>query len=585
MDTADHLPAPDPSEDAEGLAEFCRQVLGSITDGVLVTDASKHIIFANEVLASFYGLDPKALIGKSCEEIIGFDHCRECPHARVRADEENFTGHGLMCDRFAAGPFCVSASPLRNGDGRVIGVVELFRDMKALGAYIDGIETANRELESERKHLDAILRDSSDGWFTASPDRTILRADSKLLELLGKTEAEVVGHPCPEVFGSDKCETDCPIRWSVKNEKNVIDCRERIGAADGPLPIGKSVFLHHGLDGSLDHVIGVIRDAAELVELRRAARATQSFVNIVTRDRGMEEVFDLIRSFGPTEATVLVLGESGTGKELVAGALVENSTRKGRPFLKINCSALAEGLLESELFGHVRGAFTGATVDKRGKFQVADGGTIFLDEVGDMSPGLQTKLLRVLEQQEFERVGSSDTLHVDVRVLAATNRDLKQAIKDGEFREDLYYRLNAIQIRIPPLRDRRGDIPLLAHRFVTRLDTQYQRAGTSISARGMDLLQRYPWPGNVRELRNAIEFAYICAKGDRIERGDLPEAVREFGDAAAPAEAVGGSVQDSIREKTIDAMRRHDGRRDAVAEELHISRTTLWRRLKRFGIH
>ncbi|NNE42876.1 MAG: sigma 54-interacting transcriptional regulator [Gemmatimonadetes bacterium] len=567
---------------SEDLALLCRRVLGSITDGVLVTDLSRRIVFVNDQLASYYDLRADDLLGKNCTELIAFDHCKTCPHAQVSAGEA-FTGHGLKCDRFTQGPFCVSASPLKDEDGRTVGVVEIFRDMKALGAYIEGMESTNRELEHERHRLNDMLHDSSDGWFTATPDRRILSADDQLLDILGRDRADSVGKSCAEMFGSDKCDTDCPIHWAVENGTSVINCREIIRAPDGPLPVDKSVFLHRDVDGNLEHVTGVIRNASELVELRRAARAAKSFRNIVSRDRSMERVFDLIRAFGPTDSTVLVLGESGTGKELVARAIVENSKRKDRPFVMINCSALAEGLLESELFGHVRGAFTGAVEDKRGKVAAADGGTLFLDEVGDMSPALQTKLLRVLEQQEFDRVGSSDPIRVDVRIVAATNRDLEQGIRDGWFRKDLYYRLNGIQIRIPPLRERAGDVPLLVHRFVRQLDEQHGRSGTSISARGLDLLQRHPWPGNVRELRNAVEFAYICSHGDRIERGDFPESIRTAGDTD------GGSPDRSVRarnerEETVAAMERHGGHRESAARDLGISRTTLWRRLKRFGV-
>jgi transcriptional regulator with PAS, ATPase and Fis domain len=300
----------------------------------------------------------------------------------------------------------------------------------------------------------------------------------------------------------------------------------------------------------------------------------------------MEEVFDLISLFGPTENSVLILGESGTGKELVADAIQEVSPRRKSPFIKINCSALNDELLASELFGHLRGAFTGADKDKLGKFEVADGGTMFLDEVGEMSPSLQTKLLRVLEQQEFEPVGSTETKKVNVRVIAATNLDLDQAIRDGDFRKDLYYRLNAIQIKLPPLRRRRGDIPLLVEQFITTLNETYDRGVVAISARALDMLTHYPWPGNVRELRNAINFAYVCANGKRIERQDFPEHIRvpETLEVLKTETAVvrgGSKEEDRIRE----VLDRFDGNRTLAAQALGVSRTTLWRRLKALGLH
>ena len=564
------------------------EILQSLTDGLLVVDLNKRIVFVNHVLAGMYGFEPRAMIGKSCAELIGFDHCINCPFEDVIQGDGAYTGHNLRCDQIHAGPHCVSVSPYRDDEGTIIGAVEIYRDMQALGAYIEDMEDRNVELAHERQRLDDILTDSSDGYFTASTDRVIQSADSKLLALLGRSEEEVVGQPCPTVFGSDKCETDCPLLWASENDKNVIGCREQISAMGGALPVDKSIFLHKDTEGRLEHLIGVLRNASEIVELRRSAVSASGIHRLVSRNAQMEGVFDLIRIFGPTDTAVLVLGESGTGKELVATSLQQISPRKSRPFVKINCSALAEGLLESELFGHVRGAFTGADKDKRGLFEVADRGTIFLDEVGDMSPKLQAKILRVLEEQEFDKVGGTETLKVDVRVVAATNRDLRRAIGDGSFREDLYYRLNAIQIKIPPLRERTEDVPILVDRFLSELNRTHGNEVHRISARALDHLQRYRWPGNIRELRNAVEFAYLCARSDRIERQDLPESIfLPDGASADPADhrpAIhhpAGSSRDATRIR--EAMQRFDGNRRQVAEALGISRTTLWRRLKAMG--
>ncbi len=556
-----------------------QRVLESVTDGILVVDRDKKILYANPVMARMYNLKPEELVGRSCEELIGFDHCRNCPHSGIMNDGEAFTGHNLHCPQVAQGPYCVSASPYIDDNGEIIGMVETYRDMRALGAFIDDMQTQNIELDHERKRLDSILTDSSDGYFTASLDRIVQSADPKLLELLGKREEEVVGQPCPEVFGSDKCQTDCPILWAHENKKNIIDCREEIDSAAGRMPVDKSVFLHMGRDDEAEHVIGVLHNASEIVELRRNARFSRNFHQLVSRNAKMRELFELVRIFGPTDSAVLILGESGTGKELVASALQDISPRRNARFVKINCSALAESLLESELFGHVRGSFTGANEDKRGLFEVAHRGTLFLDEVGEMSPNLQTKLLRVLEQMEFEKVGGTETIRVDIRIIAATNRDLRQAIKQGSFREDLYYRLNAIQIQLPPLRERPEDIPLLVEEFLHQLNQSRSGKVERISARALDLLQRYSWPGNIRELRNAIEFAHVCARGDRIERQDLPNSVTD-----PDPENEGGS-RGSLKAKDSDtllpeAMQKYGGDRKRVAEALGISRTTLWRRLK-----
>jgi two-component system NtrC family response regulator len=248
--------------------------------------------------------------------------------------------------------------------------------------------------------------------------------------------------------------------------------------------------------------------------------------NIIGKSRPMQRIFELIALVAETKATVLITGESGTGKELIAKAIHFGSPRREAPFISVNCSALAETLLESELFGHERGSFTGATSSRKGRFELAEGGTLFLDEVGEMSPALQVKLLRVLQEMEFERVGGSRTLKVDVRVLAASNRDLKKAVSEGTFREDLFYRLNVVHLQIPPLRERPGDIPLLAAHFAAKYGRTLGKPELAVSPEAMEVLVRYPWPGNVRELENAIERAAILCRADVIRAGDLPEELR-----------------------------------------------------------
>ena len=559
---------------------FSRSVFQSLADGILVLDLERKIRYVNRILAGYYGKAAEELIGRDCSEVIGFDHCRSCPHADVVGGGEAYTGHSLHCDRFSSGPFCVSASPLLDDDGKTVGMVEIYRDMRALGAYIEDIETKNEELDRERRQIDEILAGTTDGYYTAAPDRTIRRVDEKLLELIGLPRDQVVGRGCHEVFGSDKCDTDCPIRWAVEHETNVISCREQIHGVDGVLPVDKSVFLQRDDTDSVSEVVGVLRNASEIVELRRSSRNAHRHWDMVSRNRHMEEVFNLVSTFGPTDETVLILGESGTGKELVANALQAESPRRERPFLKVNCSALTEELLTSELFGHEKGAFTGADRHRIGRFEAADGGTLFLDEVGDMSPALQTKVLRVLEQREFERVGSTRTQRVDVRILAATNRNLKRAMGEGKFREDLYYRLNTIQITMPPLRNRPEDVPLLVRQFMAELNDTYGRGIERISARALDLLTAYPWPGNIRELRNAVNFAYVCATGERIERQDLPESIRDHtaGEGSTPTPLA--LPEDEEKRRILEALHRWNGNRALAAEALGISRTTLWRKLK-----
>ncbi|MCS7305537.1 MAG: sigma-54 dependent transcriptional regulator [Thermoguttaceae bacterium] len=309
--------------------------------------------------------------------------------------------------------------------------------------------------------------------------------------------------------------------------------------------------------------------------------------NIVGRDHRMQRVYEMIESIADTRATVLITGESGTGKSLVARAIHRRSSRRDKPFVEVACGALPETLLESELFGHVAGAFTGATTDKIGKFMQADGGTIFLDEIGTASPALQVKLLRVLQDFEFEQVGGNKTFSVDVRVILATNEDLSRLVQEGRFRQDLYYRINVINIELPPLRERISDIPLLAEHFLQRICQETGRPLRRISQEAMEALQRYRWPGNVRELQNVIERAVLLGKGDVITLADLPPSV--VASVGSPwhqesPQPLKQALSIPERQIILEALEAHHWNRQATAAALGINRTTLYKKMKRLGL-
>jgi two-component system response regulator HydG len=302
----------------------------------------------------------------------------------------------------------------------------------------------------------------------------------------------------------------------------------------------------------------------------------------------MIELFETLSLVAPTDATVLIVGESGTGKELVANAIHHNSLRKAHPFVKINCAALPETLLESELFGHVKGAFTGAIGPKKGRFQLADQGTLFLDEIGEMAPATQAKILRVLQEREFEPVGGTQTVQVDTRIISATNRDLKAEIDTGRFREDLYYRLNVVTVSVPPLRHRSSDIPLLANQFLASYAEKNHRRIKGIHPRAMDLLLRYGWPGNVRELENVIERAVIMTRGEMVAADQFPAPLREpVGSwrTGEPVLASGRTLKDVERDMILKTLDELNGNRTHAASVLGISRRTLQLKLKAYGIN
>ncbi len=309
--------------------------------------------------------------------------------------------------------------------------------------------------------------------------------------------------------------------------------------------------------------------------------------NIVGQDSRMRRVYDLVESIADTRATVLITGESGTGKSLIARAIHRQSTRRDKPFIEVACGALPENLLESELFGHVAGSFTGATVDKIGKFKQADGGTIFLDEIGTASPGLQVKLLRVLQEFEFEQVGGTETFHVDTRAILATNENLAERVAEGKFRQDLYYRINVINIELPPLRDRISDIPLLARHFLQKVCEESGKLVRDFSEDAIAALQRYRWPGNVRELQNVVERAVLLGKGDVVLVDDLPVSLSSER-TAAPVAAGKRTLREALAEPERRIIREvleaHGWNRSLTADALGINRTTLYKKMKRLGL-
>ena len=413
--------------------------------------------------------------------------------------------------------------------------------------------------------------------------------------ITGFSRAEAIGRPpdfleglgCP---GFRKLTELLGRRGSGEAEARGMECRVRI-RGDRTARLHGNARVVRGRDGKPKGAIACFVDLSESDRERERAEALESdllaergFGRLVGRSEAMKRVLERMRLAARSDATVLVTGESGTGKELVARAIHDASPRGGRgaPFVAVHCSALPEALLESELFGHVRGAFTGASADAKGRFELADGGTLFLDEIGELTPLVQVKLLRALEQREIERVGEGRPRKVDVRVVAATHRDLKRLVAEGAMREDFYYRIRVFPIELPPLRERREDVPVLATALLEaareRGDSGKRAAGFSPEA--MRRLVAAPWPGNVRELRNAVEYACVVARGERIEAEDLPPDLEEEAGAAAarPEPAPRRAAAESDVER---ALRECGGRVGAAARRLGISRVTLWRRRRR----
>jgi len=343
---------------------------------------------------------------------------------------------------------------------------------------------------------------------------------------------------------------------------------------------------------SLEHLVTVVQKAlevralrAENLQLKEALDQRFAFDNIIGRSTAMQEVFHTVARVAPTRATVLLCGESGVGKDLIARAIHHHSPRRDRPYVKINCTALPENLMESELFGYEKGAFTGANISTPGKFEQADTGTVFLDEIGDVPPAVQVKLLRILQEREFERLGSNKTRHIDVRVLAATNVDLRAALEEGNFRQDLYYRLNVLPINIPALRERREDIPHLARHFVAKLAPDLAGSVSDISDRAIAKLMEYHWPGNVRELENVIERSIVLSSAERLEAEDIRSDIAPAGANSLPAFLPQGMTLDQYEQTLIrEALKRASGNKSQAARMLGLTRNALRYRLTQMGI-
>ena len=435
-----------------------------------------------------------------------------------------------------------------------------------------------------------ILDSVADGVFTVDQQGRITSFNKAAEKITGFSREDAIGQYCHEIFRANTCFEACPLKHTAETAETIVNLEVNIlNRENKEIPISISTAVVKDKEGKIVGAVETFRDLSLIKELHKELQRQYSFQDILGRSKPMLKLFRILPDIAKSDATVLVEGESGTGKELFATAIHTLSNRKDKPLIKVNCAALPETLLESELFGYKKGAFTDARTDKPGRFRQAHGGTIFLDEIGDMSKGTQVKLLRVLEQKEYEPLGSNKTERVDVRIIAATNRDLMEMMHRREFREDLFFRINVIRLTIPPLRERREDIPLLLDHFLERLNLKQSKQIKKFSSSALKTLFDYDFPGNVRELENIIEHAAILTKGIEIQSKHLPSYLkRRYEPSPAPASIPEGedmSVLDNVeRDLIARALERNRGRTAAAAKELGVHRSTLWRKIKRYGI-
>lgn len=558
------------------------------SDGVVVLDPSLLILSANHVIRWLIGSEPKPGKLFPLEKVF-----HDPDLTRVRAEihftlENGQQSLGFQCDIHSdsGDVFQINYSilPLWDVTQRISGVLLSFQ--KTRGSVDSSqLEKTRHTLRHSAPESHILIEELPEGVFAITTHWRISLFNKTAEKITGFRREEVIGKYCWEIFRSDKCKVSCPLRRALDSGQSDMDQEVRIvnkeGARQAMLVNTNVLRDDHGV------VVGAVETFRPLtgdVNPPDGILYDNSFMDIVGGSEPMKRIFKMIPDVAASEANVLICGESGTGKDLIARAIHHYSLRSKGPYIAVNCSALAESLLESELFGHEKAAFTGADRTKIGRFEIAKNGTIFLDEIGELKTELQVKLLRVIEQREFERVGGTQLIPVEARIISATNRNLQEAIKEGNFRQDFYYRLRTVPITLPPLRERKDDIPLLVQHFIRRFNKRYNKNVRSVDTKVMRFFNQYHFPGNVRELERAIEYAYVFVKGPVIFMSNLP-AKEEFQliNEKHIDEFIPG-MEGHSRESILRALSISGGKRSKAAELLGISRTSLWRAMKKFGL-
>ena len=434
-----------------------------------------------------------------------------------------------------------------------------------------------------------------DGVMIVNTEGRIISINKAFETITGYKKEETIGQLC-SILNCNTCELvresgNC--HWCVMFEQGKLRKQKctMIRKDGSPVNVVKNASVLEDGTGNVTGAVETITDITDLIDkemqierYKRVLKEEDRFRGMIGASASMQQVFDLVSNASMSEAPTIIYGESGTGKELVAKAIHEIGVRKDKPFIKVNCAALNESLLESELFGHVKGAFTGAHKTREGRFEAARGGDIFLDEIGDLPLSTQVKLLRVLEEKVVERVGDNRPIHTDVRIISATNQDLKQLVKQGAFREDFYYRINVIPIYVPPLRERIGDIPILAASFFRRLKIKSGKDIKELSPEALAFLIQYYWPGNVRELKSAFEYAFVSCNGEAILPQHLPTELIKVRSAGETELISSESLEKIKKQRLMDALRKSGGNQSEAARILGISRTSVWNQVKKFNI-
>ena len=561
------------------LEERHQTVLDGIEEGYIEVDLDGTTVFCNDSFSRITGYTVKELIGLNFREYMTESMAKTvfAAYNKVyRSGVPNKGFHYEITTKDGAERIIEnSISLVRDSKGHRIGFRSVVRD-------ITDRKRAEKELEMHRSHLQAIFGSVKDAIITFDSDGVVVEVNKAAENICGLAAKENIGRVFPDC--STQCDKNCldVIQEALRSKTTIMEYQIKCNHHHRPQQ--RVIVTGSRLLSSNDKFMGtviVIRDITRLSDLEQELKERYQFQKIIGKSDKMQDIYELLSGLADLETTVLITGESGTGKSLVAKALHYSGNRALKPIVTVNCSALPESLLESELFGHVKGSFTGAINDTRGRFQVASGGTILLDEIGDISPRIQLKLLRVLEEREFERVGESVPIKADIRVIACTNRDLKEKVRLGEFREDLYYRLKVVEVKMPSLRERVEDIPLLVEHFLNIFNKSFQKDIHGLSDEVVEVFMNYLWPGNVRELRHSIEHAFVLCRGPIICLDHLPVDIRGHHDNG---QRINKKRSVDERKEILTVLDRTYWNKAKAARLLGIDRSTLYRKIHKYRL-
>jgi len=560
-------------------------------DGIVVINNEHHIIAFNN--------SAQRITGFSEDEIILNDFKKLIP--AIESDGQYILNALKSGDSYSNLPLnfskkneqtmnvLASITPLKPPGKGIVGAVLIFRDTKEMTSLVESLRQKTIEIMDEKNKLESIFNSRLEGTFTIDKDWVITSFNASAERITGYSSGEAIGKKCWEIFHCNKCRKNCHMDCTMSSQETTINNELIIVTKQGKqVPVRVNTAPLFKSDGKQVGAVETFQDISEIKNLTTHLEERYHFENIIGNSKAMQKIYVLLESVSNTNSTVLITGESGTGKELVARAIHLNSERKSGPFMAINCSAFAETLLESELFGHEKGSFTGAVRTKLGRFELAQNGTLFLDEIGDLSQTVQVKLLRVLETRQFERVGGTKSIDMDVRIITATNKDLQEEVKSGRFREDLYYRLNVINIHLPPLRERMEDFPLLIEHFLDKFRKKFNKPIKGISAAAFKLLQNYHWPGNIRSLENVLEHAFVLCHNKIIQTECLPERLwytrGKERDVFDDVDKLENPLENAEKILIQNLLKKFNGHRGKTAESLKINKATLWRKMKKYKL-